>query len=51
MADPRPLFYVAAVVIASLLIWVIAVLMRPGLPWAEKKKVEGTRPEEGQPAA
>jgi hypothetical protein len=52
MADPRPLFYVSAFVIAALLLWVVSVLVRPGPKWAEPKKLEDKRPpEDVQPAA
>ncbi len=33
MADPRPLFYVTAVVVAGLVVWVLSVLLRPGPAW------------------
>ena len=46
MADPRPLFYVSAVVIAALLVWVVSVLVRPGPKWAETKKLEDKQPPE-----
>lgn len=51
MADPRPLFYVSAVVIAALFLWVISVLVRPGPKWAEKKKLEDKRPPKDGPSA
>lgn len=33
MADPRPLFYVTAVVVFGLIVWVASVLLRPGPKW------------------
>lgn len=52
MADPRPLFYVSAVVIAALILWVVSVLVRPGPKWPEKKKLDDKHPPAGgEPAA
>jgi len=39
-ADPRPLFYVAALVIAALVIWVISILTRKGEPWVRLPAAE-----------
>ena len=36
MADPRPLFYVTAIVIAALATWVVWVLASPGPKWANE---------------
>jgi hypothetical protein len=33
MADPRPLFYVTAIVVLGLVVWVASVLLRPGPAW------------------
>ena len=47
MADPRPLFYVTAVVVAGLVVWVLSVLLRPGPAW----KLAPSAPKPGDPLA
>ncbi|MDB4994147.1 MAG: hypothetical protein JWM74_1579 [Myxococcaceae bacterium] len=47
MADPRPLFYVTAVVVAGLVVWVLSVLLRPGPAW----KLAPGAPKPGDPLA
>ena len=41
MADPRPLFYIAAVVIVGLVVWVASVLLRSGEKWAKPEPETG----------
>jgi len=48
-ADPRPLFYVAAFVIAALAVWVMSILARKGEPWA--REVAPAVPSSGTPVS
>jgi hypothetical protein len=47
MADPRPLFYIAAFIVTGLALWVGSVLSRKGEPWARPKTSPPTPDDKG----